>query len=84
MPRIITASLCDDLPVLTEGDNWIAWYADAVPGIVEFGGGNTEALAVADLIASHPRGYPDCARTAPVKRRFAELHDRTIAALEAA
>lgn len=55
LPRIITTELWDDeRPHLTHGDNWIAYYEAAQPGDVTCGRGNTEAQAVADLLARQP------------------------------
>lgn len=54
-PRIITIPLWDEfLPHLAYGDNWIAYYEDASPGAVTCGRGNTEAQAIADLLARQP------------------------------
>ncbi len=55
MPSILTTPLWDDdLPQLSYGDNWIAYFDEAQPGDVPCGRGNTEAQAIADLLARHP------------------------------
>jgi hypothetical protein len=53
--RIITVPLWDDeRPHLAHGDNWIAYYEQARPGDVKSGTGNTEAQAIAALLARYP------------------------------
>lgn len=65
-----------DEPMLLKGDNYLAYYEAAGPGVVAFGAGNTEADAVADLFSRE--------RALQTKARIMGEFDRAIAALQAA
>ena len=43
-------TVCHDDPLLTYGDNWLAYYANETRA-GHYGSGNTEAEAIAELIA---------------------------------
>lgn len=65
-----------DEPLLSNGDNYIAYYEDSEPGDVLCGGGNTAADAVDDLISR--------AAARRVKAALMAKFDGAIAALRTA